>query len=545
MELGDLNIDPDLYGDLDGLANSLTASDEQFLIIEASTKGDASNPFMSPSFRMGTEDDLQAMYEGSNQLQETFGSFDNYLAYNRDFTAQGLNWIESAQQVEYRPGTPEWAYVNGEDLAWAPGQKEQIAQQVIDDQKNAFRSAYQQWVMSPEGSSLLSQYGINPTVYNNDGDQFRFTGTGFQKSYKVDDSFDVNGFVKGMITSVAVAGLTGNLAAALNIYAGVPASVAQNIANGVQAVATNGGNLSVGDFLSMGAQMAGLDIPPELSGDEWVNYVQSNVIDSAIDSAAQTVRDEQGVDVAWQDIDVTDELGVLQPQIPDYSNPVDGDVASSPEEPVSNEPSADEGVNNPAEIGDPRYEYGNGMWTDLITGELIYGPGRDGQTMTEDEMAGAWESGDYSWGDIADVSNPPTEDVADNETVFPIPDWTFGGSTPTVNQGGNAGNSENPDGDNNSDVDQGTDGGTVVDGGTDNGTDGIGDDPNGTGEDGNGNDDGDQQVASSGSGMLSGALSDSSPVWSDLFPYTTLKAPQKAALKPYVDYIKQARGMLS
>jgi hypothetical protein len=33
------------------------------------------------------------------------------------------------------------------------------------------------------------------------------------------------------------------------------------------------------------------------------------------------------------------------------------------------------------------------------------------------------------------------------------------------------------------------------------------------------------------------------PQWRELFKYTTLTPYQKKALAPYVDYIKQARGM--
>jgi len=45
-----------------------------------------------------------------------------------------------------------------------------------------------------------------------------------------------------------------------------------------------------------------------------------------------------------------------------------------------------------------------------------------------------------------------------------------------------------------------------------------------------------------GGGMMSGEFQ---PKWGDLFAYTTLTTPQKVAIKPMVDYIKQAKGMLS
>ena len=50
-------------------------------------------------------------------------------------------------------------------------------------------------------------------------------------------------------------------------------------------------------------------------------------------------------------------------------------------------------------------------------------------------------------------------------------------------------------------------------------------------------------LASSGSGQSTGSVSDKE--WSNLFAYTTITPYQKKQLAPYVDYIKQARGMLS
>jgi hypothetical protein len=35
------------------------------------------------------------------------------------------------------------------------------------------------------------------------------------------------------------------------------------------------------------------------------------------------------------------------------------------------------------------------------------------------------------------------------------------------------------------------------------------------------------------------------PKWTELFKYTTLTPYQKKAIAPYVDYIAQAKGMLS
>ena len=69
----------------------------------------------------------------------------------------------------------------------------------------------------------------------------------------------------------------------------------------------------------------------------------------------------------------------------------------------------------------------------------------------------------------------------------------------------------------------------------------------GTGEgEGSGEGDGSGDGTGLGAGMMAAAASAAfEPQWSELFKYTTLTPYQKKAIAPYVDYIAQARGMLS
>ena len=46
--------------------------------------------------------------------------------------------------------------------------------------------------------------------------------------------------------------------------------------------------------------------------------------------------------------------------------------------------------------GDPDWRYENGVWTNGT--DIINGPPNETGTMTDEEMAGAWETGDYTWG---------------------------------------------------------------------------------------------------------------------------------------------------
>lgn len=67
----------------------------------------------------------------------------------------------------------------------------------------------------------------------------------------------------------------------------------------------------------------------------------------------------------------------------------------------------------------------------------------------------------------------------------------------------------------------------------------------GTGE-GEGSGEGDGNGTGLGAGMMAAAAGAAfEPKWTELFRYTTLTPYQKKAIAPYVDYIAQARGMLS
>jgi hypothetical protein len=109
---------------------------------------------------------------------------------------------------EYKVGSKEWAFLNGEDLAWAPGEREKIQQKIIADRVNARESAFHQWVGGEEGQALMQKYGIDPVIYNNDGDEFKWTGSGYQKTMKVDDHASFSDYVKVVLKSVVTAAVT-------------------------------------------------------------------------------------------------------------------------------------------------------------------------------------------------------------------------------------------------------------------------------------------------------------------------------------------------
>ena len=274
----------DMLGDTtaEDIIEDTTADDtdqDSYTVITSRAKGDASSPFggtadsneTSQLVQM-TESELLQEFEDSGQLQQQFGSFENYMGYIKD----SQEWVQSADWMlanpDYRPSDIESAVIEGEDLAFRPGQKEEVTEKISQDISNARQSGYQQWMN--EGADILEKWGIRETIYNEDGDQFKWTGSGYQKTYKVDDSFDTTGFVKGLITAAATAGVGSALGAALAKTAfakslGLSQAMSTQIVNAALNVATNQ-DVSISDGFSFALNSlvpgAGEVVNPDIAG---------------------------------------------------------------------------------------------------------------------------------------------------------------------------------------------------------------------------------------------------------------------------------------
>jgi len=187
------------------------ATKDTYTVITSNAKGDASSPFggtaesnQTAQLVEMTEQELRQEFEDSGQLQQQFGSFDNYMGYIND----SQEWVQSADWMlanpNYRPSDIESAVIEGEDLAFKPGQKEKVTEKISQDISNARQSGYQQWMN--EGADILQKWGIQDTIYNDDGDQFKWTGSGYQKTIKVDDHASFADYATAL-TKSAVAGL--------------------------------------------------------------------------------------------------------------------------------------------------------------------------------------------------------------------------------------------------------------------------------------------------------------------------------------------------
>jgi|5B_taG_2_1085324.scaffolds.fasta_scaffold00770_11 Ca2+-binding RTX toxin-like protein len=390
------------------------AEKDTFTVITSRAKGDASNPFggsatsneTSQLVEM-TEQELLQEFEDSGQLQQQFGSFDNYMGYIND----SQEWVQSADWMlanpEYRPSDIEFAVIEGEDLGYAPGQKEEVQQGITQDIKNARQSGYQQWMN--EGADILQKWGIRDTIYNDDGDQFKWTGSGYQKTYKVDDSFDTAGFVKGLIVSAATAGVGAAIAPVVAQSLQISNTLAKTIVNTALNAAT-GQDVSVSDGFSLALNSlvpgAGDIVDSDVAG------AVGAAIQDYVTNPDNYEENEVG-QIVWNTTGGTDEMGNPVINIPDFQAIVDankeagggGDAAAGANASVDGADGGDAGAADPATTVtvDPsagatttttqgQYEYiGNGQFKDRIDGDIFQIPG-DWESVVSDQGIG---TGDF------------------------------------------------------------------------------------------------------------------------------------------------------
>ena len=157
------------------------------------------------------------MWRDSGQLQQQFGTIDRW----KSFLVETRPMLEDADwwnaEMTYRPGDRKWLAQQYEDIAWRPGEREELLRQIDADQGAARNYEYQQWLRRHENTLRL--YGIQPTIYNSDGDRFQWTGSAYQKVTKVDDSFDFASFAKAILKSAVISAVTAGIGGVISQYA--------------------------------------------------------------------------------------------------------------------------------------------------------------------------------------------------------------------------------------------------------------------------------------------------------------------------------------
>ena len=170
----------------------------------------------------GTEADLREEFDRVKQLQDTFGSFDNYMGYMNERQDLIDNGTLSGMALSANSGVSvasdeEIADLSdrtgidvsglGNDLLGvsddllAAGYDPEAAAQGLEQQAAIQMELFQKYTTG--GSDGFTIDPNNPYVgYNNDGDEYMFTGTGFVKTGKV-KGFSIEGFFADKSTEMS------------------------------------------------------------------------------------------------------------------------------------------------------------------------------------------------------------------------------------------------------------------------------------------------------------------------------------------------------
>jgi hypothetical protein len=239
-----------------------------------------------------TESELSEIFSGSDNLQNTFGSFDNYMSYIEESSEmiESQDWF-SAEGIDNR-GTGE-IIGEGEDFGG-------VDVNLVDDNRQsdgmARQGAYASWMNSEENQALMQKYGIPTEEFTNEkGDRFRWTGTGYARVYK-ENRTNVQDYVKLAATAslaLAAAPLAGGLTGALT-NAGLSPAIASAASSSIMNMATQivtTGDIDVGQAILSAAgayfQEAGLG---GLMGDSAVGSALSDAT-SFVQEKVSTFQD--------------------------------------------------------------------------------------------------------------------------------------------------------------------------------------------------------------------------------------------------------------
>ena len=229
----------------------------------------SSHLYNQAGYSEATEDDLRAYFEQAENLQQTFGDFDTYLAYMNE--RQDL--IDSG---EYDPGSwgqtvdtggltyqdPYGFEISADDynnmspndfMATYGIDKSEVQVIQTDTRTVSRRDGYVAWLESDAVQQLNEKYGISDRLVNDDGREYMWNGTAWVKVVEP-ESFDFGtalqaaaGLGMSVLLTPAVAGVLAPAlgAAAANGVAGAIVSSALGLAQGE--------DVSLGDALRQAA----------------------------------------------------------------------------------------------------------------------------------------------------------------------------------------------------------------------------------------------------------------------------------------------------
>jgi hypothetical protein len=246
-----------------------------------------------------TEAELREYFnaQGSQMLKRAFGDFDNYLAYmtEREQLIQAGDY-DVGNWDEYTGGLTEdeLMILEGEDLTQYTDSDQDVYTEAYGQRMQEQSSAYDRWVNSEENQALLAKYGVEGTTYNSDGDSFKWNGSAYVKTNKIDDSVNIGDIAKlGFAIALSVVG-TPAIANALapNAIAGSSAALAANAtASSIMNVATQ--LLTTGQIDPEGALRAAAT---SFLSDTAMNALKESGVFGQVGDAVNTTTTDQLLD---------------------------------------------------------------------------------------------------------------------------------------------------------------------------------------------------------------------------------------------------------
>lgn len=184
-----------------------SASPTTFTFFQGAETGDA-NPaalYNRSDATQSSVEDLQEYFnaDSSGMLKQAFGDFDNYLAYmtEREQLIQSGdydvgNWAEQGVTESGLTEDQMMLFEGDADLTVDPSDPTQNIQNIERSVGTSRQTAYDRWVNSEENQALLQKYGVNSTIYNQDGDRYEWNGSAYVKTMKVDDHAGVGDYMQ-------------------------------------------------------------------------------------------------------------------------------------------------------------------------------------------------------------------------------------------------------------------------------------------------------------------------------------------------------------
>jgi hypothetical protein len=249
--------------------------------------GSSVSPWNNVRAERLTGQEIVDRFENNYEINEAFGSVENFVNYLGEFT----DLVEANPELQFwnaEADIPQ-ALINQATEDYSDGGSlRQSAQASVERLKDEAREdAFNKLYSNPEYSSLLSEYGIPVSLQNKDGDGRVFIGGGYNETSEVDDQMSAGDYLKtaaavgaGFLVGPAIASA---LAPALGATGA--AAAAGGIVNSATQLALTGGLDMEQALLSAATAGVGQELTSALQ--------QSGALDAV--GAAENASDLQSI----------------------------------------------------------------------------------------------------------------------------------------------------------------------------------------------------------------------------------------------------------